>query len=116
MTIEEIVSLVTPTALCLLVLVVVIKLQRDVNPIVLSIVKGLTLQAQSNSIYFAMMALVGANIFFGASADEARLLGYAKIASCAKVLSLTCGGILAYMIKTSFSPPTTSTIQSDKQP
>ncbi len=104
MTIEDITAIATPASLLILCLIFVIKLRRDVNPIVLSMVKGLGVQAQSNSMFFLMMFLSGANIFFGAGSDEARLLGYAKIAALSKVVGLTCGGILCFLIKSSFNP------------
>lgn len=105
MTLEDAISLVTPCALLLLCFIFVYKLRRDMNPIVIGMVKGLSVQAQTNSMFFAMMTLSGANIFFGAGADEARILGFIKIAALSKVIGLTCGGILAFLIKSSFSSP-----------
>lgn len=119
MTLEDISAIITPTALLLLCLILVLKLRRDVNPIVLSMVKGLSIQAQSNSLYFAMLTLVAGQIAFGVMTDESRMLGFAKIAACSKVIALTCGGVLAYMIKApanSFSDDSKKTVITDKTP
>lgn len=107
---EDISLYVTPASLLLLCFILVYKLKRDTNPIFISMIKGLSIQAQSNSMFFAMMTLVAANIFFGASADEARVLGFAKLAAASKVIGLTCGGVLAYLIKNSFAGPEVKTM------
>lgn len=72
-------SLVWPLCFLLLALLVLRQIRDDVHPIFIGVVKGLTVSAQSNALYFGMMIICGLNAGFPALAAVAAKFGLSLI-------------------------------------
>jgi hypothetical protein len=98
----------TPLAIVFVGLVIWHQLRKDVHPIFVNIVKGLSVNAQSNAMYFAMLILCGLNAGSPALATAAQKFHWPLTEAVASIASASFSAILAFMIKpppTSFTPP-----------
>lgn len=96
----------TPMAIVFVGLVIWHQLRRDVQPIFVGIVKGLSVTAQSNAMYFAMVIICGLNAGCPAMAAAAAKFNWPIAESFASITGAILGAVLAFMIK----PPPTSFI------
>lgn len=119
---EALEPMAIPLAILLVGFVFIWRVQNDVRPIFIGIVKGLTVTAQSNALYFAMLILCGLNAVFPALATVAEKFHWVYVEAFAIVAAGGCGAVLSFMIKpppTSFTSPEIKTVilpTSDKQP
>lgn len=109
----------TPLAIVFVGLVIWHQLRQDVQPIFVGIVKGLSVTAQSNALYFALLIICGCNASCAALTTVAQKFGWPLLEAVASVAGPFFGAILAFMIKpppTSFVTPEIKTVIIPEQP
>lgn len=105
-------AVVWPLAFVLIALLVLHRFFSDVRPIFVTVVQGVTKNAQSNAPAYAMAIGFGLSASLMALATEAEKLGWLYVAASAKVLNPFIAGCVAYATQNKFIDPTIS----DKKP
>jgi hypothetical protein len=117
--VEILTPLATPLAIVFVGLVIWYQLRKDVQPIFIGIVKGLSVTAQSNALYFTMLIICGFNAGFPVMANLAAKFHWPLIEAAATFAAAVCSAVLPFMIKpppTSFTIPETKTIGTVGEP
>src|SRR4051812_43456056 len=102
-----------PLAIVLVGIVILHPLRQDVRPVFIGIIKGLSVTAQSNALYFTMLIICGLNAGFPVMANLAAKFHWPMIEAGATFAAAVCSAVLPFMIKpppTSFTSPEIKTV------
>jgi hypothetical protein len=98
-------AVVWPLSFVLIALLALHRFFSDVRPIFVTVVQGVTKNAQSNAPAYAMAIGFGLSASLMALATEAEKLGWLYIAAGAKVLNPFIAGCVAYATQNKFIDP-----------